>query len=94
MKSLSKLKCALVTVFVYVSCEPALASRLTAAASNAQSSVVAIAQITSTIGIALGGMLLSVGWSSVGRQVLGGAVVGAFASFGGPALIDFVRSMF
>ena len=81
-------------LFLLFASEPAIASRLEAAARNAQASVVTIAQITSTIGIALGGLLMSVGWSGAGRQVLGGGVVGAFASFGGPALIDFVRSVF
>lgn len=74
--------------------DQALASRLEAAAKNAQSSVITIAQITSTIGIALGGILMSVGWGSVGRNVLMGALIGVFASFGGPALIDFVRELF
>ncbi len=74
--------------------DQALASRLEAAAKNAQSSIIAIAQITSSIGIALGGILMSVGWSSAGRTILGGGVIGVFASFGGPALIDFVREIF
>jgi hypothetical protein len=84
----------LIGLVALVAVDSALASRLEAAARNAQTSVIAIAQITSTIGIALGGALMSVGWSQAGRQVLGGGVVGAFASFGGPALIDFVRSVF
>lgn len=74
--------------------DSALASRLESAAKNAQSSVITIAQVTSGIGIALGGILMSVGWSSAGRTILGGAVVGVFASFGGPALIDFIREIF
>lgn len=84
----------LIGLVVLVAVDSALASRLESAARNAQASVVSIAQITSTIGIALGGLLMSVGWAGAGRQVLGGGVVGAFASFGGPALIDFVRSVF
>ena len=82
------------TVLLLLLTDQALASRLETAAKNAQSSVITIAQITSTIGIALGGILMSVGWGSVGKSVLGGAVIGVFASFGGPALIDFVREMF
>ena len=70
------------------------ASRLESAASSAQGTITSIAQISSGIGIAVGGFLMSIGWSSAGRQVLIGAAIGAFASFGGPAVIEAVRSLF
>ena len=83
-----------ILVLLLLASDAALASRLESAAKNAQSSVTTIAQITSGIGIALGGILMSVGWGNAGRTVLGGGLVGAFASFGGPAVIDFVRGLF
>ena len=84
----------IVLVLLLLASDAALASRLESAAKNAQSSILTIAQITSGIGIALGGILMSVGWGNAGRTVLGGGLVGAFASFGGPAIIDFVRGIF
>lgn len=74
--------------------DPAFANRLQDAAQQGQNMILTIAQITSVIGIALGGILMSVGWASAGKATLGGGVIGALASIGAPALIDFMKEMF
>jgi hypothetical protein len=94
MTKLKQIQILAYSTSILLATDPALASRLETAARSAQSSVITIAQITSSIGIALGGILMSIGWGSVGRQVLSGGVVGAFASFGGPAAIEFIRGLF
>jgi hypothetical protein len=76
------------------STDPAMANRLADAAVQGQSLVLTIAQATSVIGIAVGGILMSVGWGSAGKATLGGGVVGAFASIGAPAMISFVKEVF
>jgi type IV secretory pathway VirB2 component (pilin) len=73
---------------------PALASRLEEAAQRGQSIVISIGQITAVIGIVLGGIALSVGMANVGKMVLMSGVIGAAATFGGPAVIDMMREIF
>jgi hypothetical protein len=77
-----------------VAADPACANRLAESAQQAQSMLLTIGQITSVIGIVLGGILMSVGWTNAGKATLGGGVIGAAASIGAPALIDFFKEMF
>jgi hypothetical protein len=56
--------------------------------------VINIAQTTSGIGIALGAILLSLGVSHFGKSILMGGVIGAFVTFGGPAIVDFMKELF
>jgi hypothetical protein len=56
--------------------------------------VLTLAQTTSGIGIALGAILLSMGIAQAGKNVLSGGVIGAFVTFGGPAIVDFLRGLF
>ena len=72
----------------------AFANRLTDAASRGSDMVITLAQTTSGIGVALGAILLSMGIAQVGKNVLTGGVIGAFVTFGGPAIIDFVKGLF
>lgn len=72
----------------------AFANRLLDAANRGSNMVVTLAQTTSGIGIAIGAILLSMGIAQVGKSVLTGGVIGAFVTFGGPAIIDFVRGLF
>lgn len=74
--------------------DPALANRLQAAAEKGRSTVMIAAQTGSVIGIVAGGLLMTIGATQVGKQVLLSGVIGAFAIFGGPALIEVIRSVF
>ena len=73
---------------------PALASRLEEAAARGQSIVISIGQITAVIGIVLGGISLSIGFANVGKMILMSGIIGAAATFGGPAIIDVIREIF
>jgi predicted MFS family arabinose efflux permease len=74
--------------------DPALANRLSEAANRGSNMVLSLAQTTSGVGIALGAILLSLGVSHFGKTVLTGGVMGAFLTFGGPAIVDFVKGLF
>lgn len=73
---------------------PAFANRLEEAAMRGQSVVISIGQITAVIGIVLGGIALSIGMANVGKMVLMSGIIGAAATFGGPAIIDVVKEIF
>ncbi len=73
---------------------PALASRLEEAAQRGQSIVISIGQVTAVIGIVLGGIAMSIGMANLGRMVLMSGVIGAAATFGGPAIIDMLKEIF
>lgn len=73
---------------------PAFANRLQEAAQRGQSIVISIGQITAVIGIVLGGIALSIGMANLGKMVLMSGVIGAAATFGGPALIDMLKEVF
>ena len=73
---------------------PALANRLEEAASRGQSIVISIGQITAVIGIVLGGIAMSIGMANIGKMVLMSGVIGAAATFGGPAMIDVLKEIF
>lgn len=83
----------LLTILLALS-EQSFASRLEEAAQRGQSMIISIGQITAVIGIVLGGIALSVGMANVGRMVLMSGVMGAAATFGGPAIIDLLREIF
>ena len=72
----------------------AYAGRLESAARNAQSTVLQIAQVSSGIGIGLGAIFYQIGFSQVGRQILISALIGVFATVGGPAIISAIQSLF
>ncbi len=96
MKSVKAQKTTLFVLFAVsiLVAEPALANRLQEAAQTGSSTVMNIARALSVIGLAIGGGMMSVGWGQMGKQVLGGAVIGIFATFGGPAFIDMIKSIF
>ncbi|HPI39344.1 MAG TPA: hypothetical protein PLJ21_00985 [Pseudobdellovibrionaceae bacterium] len=73
---------------------PAFANRLQAAAQRGKTEVMLIAQTGSVIGIVAGGLLMSLGAGQLGKMVLVSGIVGAAAIFGGPALIEVMRSIF
>ncbi len=73
---------------------PAFANRLEEAAIRGQSIVISLGQVTAVIGIVLGGIALSIGMANIGRMVLMSGVIGAAATFGGPAIIDVVKEIF
>lgn len=74
--------------------QEAFANRLTDAANRGSTMVLTLAQTTSGIGIALGAILLSMGIAQAGKNVLTGGVIGAFVTFGGPAIVDFLKGLF
>jgi len=82
------------TAIILVLSNSALANRLEEAAVRGQSIVISIGQVTAVIGIVLGGIALSIGMANVGRMVLMSGIIGAAATFGGPALIDVVKEIF
>lgn len=73
---------------------PVFASRLEEAASRGQSLVISIGQITAVIGIVIGGIAMSIGFSNAGKMLLMSGLIGAAATFGGPAIIDAAREIF
>lgn len=73
---------------------PAFANRLEEAAVRGQSIVISVGQITAVIGIVLGGIAMSIGMANIGKMVLMSGVIGAAATFGGPALIDVMKEIF
>lgn len=72
----------------------AFANRLQDAAVRGQSIVISIGQVTAVIGVVLGGIAMSIGMANIGRMVLMSGVIGAAATFGGPAIIDVVKEIF
>lgn len=94
MKKVKKFYQMCISAVILVLSHPALANRLEEAAVRGQSIVISIGQVTAVIGIVLGGIALSIGMANVGRMVLMSGVVGAAATFGGPAIIDVVREIF
>lgn len=87
-------KSKLLTLFLIILTSPALASRLEEAAQRGQSIVISIGQVTAVIGIVLGGIALSIGLANVGRMILMSGIIGAAATFGGPAIIDVLKEIF
>lgn len=79
---------------ILVLANPAFANRLEEAAMRGQGIIISIGQITAVIGIVLGGIALSIGMANVGKMVLMSGIVGAAATFGGPAIIDVVKEIF
>lgn len=79
---------------IFIISNPAFANRLEEAAMRGQSIVISIGQITAVIGIVLGGIALSIGMANIGRMVLMSGIIGAAATFGGPALIDVAKEIF
>jgi type IV secretory pathway VirB2 component (pilin) len=77
-----------------IASETSFASRLEEAAQRGQSLVISIGQITAVIGIVLGGIAMSIGLAMVGRGMLISGVIGAAATFGGPAVIDMLKEIF
>lgn len=73
---------------------PSVASRLEEAAQRGQSIVISVGQVTAVIGIVLGGIAMSIGMANLGRMVLMSGVIGAAATFGGPAIIDMLKEVF
>lgn len=79
---------------ILVLSNPAFANRLEEAAMRGQNMVISIGQVTAVIGIVLGGIALSIGMANVGKMVLMSGIIGAAATFGGPAIIDVVKEIF
>ena len=73
---------------------PVFANRLQAAAERGKTEIMLIAQTGSVIGIVAGGLLMSIGAGQLGKMVLVSGIVGAAAIFGGPAIIEMMRSIF
>jgi len=84
----------IISTLILILSDAAMASRLEEAAQRGQSVVTGIGQVTAVIGIVLGGIAMSVGMANVGRTVLMSGVLGAAATFGGPAIIDLLKEVF
>ncbi len=86
---------AAITIFTLsLLANPAFANRLQAAAQRGKNEIMLIAQTGSVIGVVAGGLLMSLGAGQVGKMVLVSGIIGACAIFGGPALIEVLRSIF
>lgn len=83
-----------ISAILLVITHPAFANRLEEAAVRGQSIVISVGQITAVIGIVLGGIAMSIGMANIGKMVLMSGVIGAAATFGGPALIDVMKEIF
>jgi hypothetical protein len=82
------------SLFILISSHPAHASRLSQAANVANQSLLSLAQATSGIAFALGAIFYHFGAPFLGKQILIGGVIGLAATFGGPAIIELLRSVF
>lgn len=90
----NKLKIISIHAFAYLLVTlPAYADRLESVAANAKSEITLVAQTCVGIGIVVGGLLMTIGVMQVGKYILMSGLIGALAVFGGPALIDTVRSI-
>lgn len=83
----------LISAILFV-CNHAMASRLEEAAARGQSIIISIGQITAVIGVVLGGIAMSIGMANIGKMVLMSGIIGAAATFGGPAVIDLLKEIF
>lgn len=70
------------------------ADRLTQAALSASSHLITIAQATSGIAFALGAIFYHFGAPHLGKQILVGGIIGLAATFGGPAIIELLKTVF
>jgi hypothetical protein len=94
LKNDLKFKLNLITTAVLImATHPALADRLESVAANAKSEITLVAQSGVGIGIVAGGLLMAIGASQVGKFVLMSGLIGALAVFGGPALVEAIRSI-
>lgn len=84
----------LILASISITANEALANKLQAAAQRGKTEVMLIAQTGSVIGIVAGGLLMSLGAGQLGKMVLVSGIVGACAIFGGPALIEVLKSVF
>lgn len=95
MKHIYKILNSLILAYVtLLTASEAYANRLQDAAQRGQSVVISVGQITAVIGVVLGGIALSIGMANLGRMVLMSGVIGAAATFGGPAIIDMMKDIF
>ena len=91
---IQNLKNNLILASISITANEALANKLQAAAQRGKTEVMLIAQTGSVIGIVAGGLLMSLGAGQLGKMVLVSGIVGACAIFGGPALIEVLKSVF
>lgn len=87
-------KTKIVLISISLLSNPAFANRLQAAVQRGKTEVMLIAQTGSVIGIVAGGLLMSLGAGQLGKMVLISGIVGASAIFGGPALVEVLKSIF
>lgn len=81
-------------LLIIITQQNAMADRLAQAAISANSHLLTIAQATSGIAFALGAIFYHFGAPQLGKQILIGGVIGLAATFGGPAMIELLRSVF
>ena len=81
-------------LLIIITQQNAMADRLAQAAISANSHLLTIAQATSGIAFALGAIFYHFGAPQMGKQILIGGVIGLAATFGGPAMIELLRSVF
>ena len=79
---------------VFMTYFPVFANRLEQAAVKSQSVLLSLGQVTSVVGVLVGGIILSLGGGQTGRTILMSGVIGAAAVFGGPALIEVLKGVF
>lgn len=94
MKQLTQIYYYIVLIILLLVSTPTLANRLEEAAMRGQSIVISIGQITAVIGIVAGGIAMSIGMANVGRMILISGIIGAAATFGGPAIIEVLKEIF
>lgn len=82
-------------VVLYFSVPHVHARDLVAASNTAVTTVKRIAQALSVLGIVSGGAMMQIpGLAEFGRRTLIGGLVGSLCSFGAPAFIEFMQTVF
>ena len=84
----------LTTYLIILVSLPVYANRLEQAAVKSQSVLLSLGQVTSVVGILLGGIILSLGGGQTGKTILTSGLIGAAAVFGGPALVEVLQGVF
>jgi hypothetical protein len=82
-------------VLVSIGCDSALARGLGAAATTYTNTIKTIGQGMSVAGVIAGGICMQLpGVAGFGRNVLAGGLIGGLCSFGAPAFVALLNSVF
>ena len=84
-----------VLAVAWLGCEPAMARDLGSAATTYTSTIKMVGQAMSVAGVVAGGIGMQLpGVAQFGRGVLAGGLVGGLCSFGAPAFVSLLTTVF